>query len=100
MGICSGILPDKVFKVGALQITRYDFAFCIRSKRSRIADFAAEFYTRYGGFHIVRVRQDIGINLERVDRIGSVRRICPQLFGRRTVPSSVQELAGGLNLTA
>src|SRR5262249_34285798 len=64
-------IADEVFQCSSLQIARHDFAFSVRSKWSRITNLATQFNTSYRGLQIIRVRQRIRLDLERVVSVGS-----------------------------
>ena len=45
MAVSTGFVADEVFQFSPFQVARADFPSCVRSKRSRIANFAAKFDT-------------------------------------------------------
>src|SRR5271170_4124941 len=47
MVVSTGFIADEVFQFSPFQVARHDFPSCVRSKRSRIANFAAKFDTSY-----------------------------------------------------
>src|ERR1700681_4227043 len=47
MVVSIGCIADEVFQRRPFQVARHDLAFCVRSKRSRIANFAAKLDTSY-----------------------------------------------------
>jgi hypothetical protein len=100
MVVSTGCVADELFKRRAFQVARHDLAFCVRSKRSRIANFAAKLDTSYCSLHIIWVRQQIGLYLHGVVRIGHRQANPTADLGRTTPPYNVQEAAGGLNLAA
>src|ERR1700756_1240540 len=65
------LIPNEVFQCSSSQVARHDFAFCIGSKRSRIANLATKFHARDGGLQVVRVGHRIGLDLYSVVRVGS-----------------------------
>src|SRR5262249_2843436 len=71
MPIGHGGISDEVVEVGALQITRHDFAFDEWLECHRVADLAAELHAGPRGLQIVRVRQEIRFNLNWVKRISA-----------------------------
>src|SRR5262245_24697041 len=64
-------ITDEVFQSSSFQVTRHDFAFCVGSKWSRITNLATKFNTSYRGLQIVRVRQPIVLDLDRIVSVGS-----------------------------
>src|SRR3979411_437095 len=71
MVVSGGLIANEVFQCSSSQVARHDFAFCEGTKRSRIANLATKFHARCCGLQVVRVGQRIGLDLDRVVRVGS-----------------------------
>src|SRR3979490_60838 len=71
MLIAACCVTDEVLTCSAFEIARHHLPLDEAAQWSRVADFAAELDARYRGLHIIRVRQSIGLDPDRVTRIGS-----------------------------
>src|SRR5215831_7731759 len=80
MVISDGRVADELFQCAPFEVTGHDFAFCVRMKRSRISNLAAEFHTCNCSFQVVRVRKHIGLDLDRVVEIGTCQTNLPSAF--------------------
>src|SRR3981081_2906935 len=69
IGACC--VADEVLERRAFEIAGHHFPLDEGTQRTGVADFAAELDARYRGLHIIRVRQCVGLDLERVTWIGS-----------------------------
>ena len=69
MRICGGSFADEVLQVDAIQIARHYFPLCVAPKGSGVPNFTTELHARDRCLHIVRMRQEIVFNLNRVQRV-------------------------------
>src|SRR5215475_12091741 len=96
----SSRVADKVFQCSSCQISRHDFPLGVRSKCSRITDFTTQFNARYRGLQIVRVRQRVGFDSNRVVSVRPRQADTTPALGSYNAPDNVQEPDGGSNLAA
>jgi len=91
MVVSIDFVADELFERSAFEVTRHDLAFCVGSKRSRIANFAAKLDQAIAAFMSSGLRQHIRLYWTGSCGLAPVKRIRPRLFGRATAPYNVQE---------
>src|SRR3984893_9412626 len=65
MPIAACCVTDEFLECGAFAIAWHHLPLDERAQWSRVADFAAKLDARYRGLHIIRVRQCVGLDLDR-----------------------------------
>src|ERR1700726_3160715 len=71
MPIAACCVTDEVLESSAFEIAWHHLPLDEGAQWTRVADFAAKLDACYRGLHVIRMRQCVALDLDRVTRIGS-----------------------------